>query len=60
MAPSNTENDKLRRQETAKAQEANTNTDSPQNDANDGEEGGQAGQKVVNYELFLLLPNNFV
>ena len=60
MAPINTDNDELGRQESAKAQEANNNTDSSQNDANDGEVGGQAGQKVVNYELFLLLQNNFV
>ena len=51
MAPNNTDNDELRRRESAKAQEANNNTDSSRNDADDGEEGGQAGQKVVNYEL---------
>ena len=52
MAPNNTDNDELRRRESAKAQEANNNTDSPRNDADDGEEGGQAGQKVVSYEQF--------
>ena len=51
MAPNNTDNDELRRRESAKAQEANNNTDSARNDADDGEDGGQAGQKVVSYEL---------
>ena len=51
MAPNNTDNDELRRQESNMAQEANYNTDLSRNDADDGEEGGQAGQKVGNYEL---------
>ena len=51
MAPNNTDNDELRRRESAKAQEANNNADSARNDADDGEDGGQAGQKVVSYEL---------
>ena len=50
MAPNNSDhNDELRRRESAKAQEANNNTDTSQNDTNAGEEGGEAGQKVVNY-----------
>ena len=49
MAPNKTDNDELRWQKSAKAQEANNDTYSSRNDADDGEEGGQAGQKVVNY-----------
>jgi len=49
MAPNNTDNDELRRRESAKAQEANNNTDSSRNDADNGEEGGQAGQKRLPY-----------
>ena len=54
MAPNKTDNDELPWQKSANAQEANNNTDSSRNDADYGEEGGQAGQKVVNYELFFL------
>ena len=54
MAPNNPENNELQRQESAKAQEANYNTDSSRNDAYAREEGGQTGQKVVNYEQFSL------
>ena len=60
MAPNNTENDELRRQESCVAQEANDNTDSSRNNADDGKVGGQAGQKVVNYELFFLFQKAFV
>ena len=50
MAPNNSDNnDELRRRESAKAQEANNNTDTSQNDTNAGEEGGESGQKVVKY-----------
>jgi len=50
MAPNNSDNnDELRRRESAKAQEANNNTDTSQNDTNAGEEGGEAGQKRLPY-----------
>ena len=47
MAPNNSDNDELRRRESAKQLEANNNTDGAQNDADDGEEGGETGEKVV-------------
>ena len=56
MAPNNSDNnDELRRRESAKAQEANNNTDTSQNDTNAGEEGGEAGQKVVEYLGWILV-----
>jgi hypothetical protein len=47
MAQNSCDNDELTRRQSAKQLEANNNTDDTENNVDEGEEGGQSGQKVL-------------
>jgi hypothetical protein len=47
MAQNNCDSDELTRRQSAKKLEANNNTDDAENNVDEGEEGGQSGQKVL-------------